>query len=156
MCGREITANIRYCRHCGTSQIAEPTSYLSMEDKPASETGIDQAAGAYIEKITVIMIDDHLVVQHDLRELLATQSEFEIVGGASSREEAVARCQEYVPDVALMDLMMTGIGGGEATCQIKQVGARTKIIILTSLPIIAISQSGNHGRFTLKWLSQKR
>jgi two-component system, NarL family, response regulator LiaR len=84
------------------------------------------------EKITVVMADDHLVVRQGLRALLEIQPEIEIVGEAAIGEEAVKLCQEYAPDVVLMDLMMPGIGGVEATRQIKQVSPRTQIIILTS------------------------
>jgi len=149
-------ANIRYCRHCGANQIAESTSYLSIEDEPARETDVDRETGASIERVTVIMADDHLVVQHGLGESLAIQSEFEIMGQAPSREELVARSQEYALDVELMNMMIPEIEGGEAARQIEQASPRTQIIILTSLPGIAISRSGNRGHFTLKWNSRKR
>lgn len=84
------------------------------------------------EKITLLITDDHLVVRQGLRAFLETQSDLEIVGEAASGEEAIALVQEHAPDVALMDLLMPGIGGIEATRQIKQLSPRTQIIILTS------------------------
>lgn len=84
------------------------------------------------EKITLLITDDHLVVRQGLRAFLETQPDLEIVGEAASGEEAIALVQEHAPDVALMDLLMPGIGGIEATRQIKQISPRTQIIILTS------------------------
>ncbi len=149
-CGGEVTANFRYCRYCGASQMAEPTSNLSMDDKPISETDVDRDTGTSIEKIRVIMANDHLVVRQGLPAFLATQPEFKIVVEASSGEEAVALCQECAPDVASMDLMMPGIGAGEAVRQIKPVSPRTQIIILTSPPVVAISRPDHREHVTLK------
>lgn len=84
------------------------------------------------EKITVLMADDHLVVRQGLRAFLETRTDLEIVGEASSGEEAVELGREQVPDVALMDLVMPGIGGIEAIRQLKQASPRTQIIVLTS------------------------
>ena len=84
------------------------------------------------EKISVLLADDHLVVRQGLRAFLETQPDLEIVGEASSGEEAVALCREHAPDVALMDLLMPGVGGIEATRQLKQISPRTQIVILTS------------------------
>jgi NarL family two-component system response regulator LiaR len=84
------------------------------------------------EKITLLITDDHLVVRQGLRAFLETQPDLEIVGEASSGEEAVALSREFAPDVALMDLLMPGIGGIKATRQIKQISPRTQVIILTS------------------------
>ncbi len=84
------------------------------------------------EKITLLITDDHLVVRQGLRAFLETQPDLEIVGEAVSGEEAIALGQEHAPDVALMDLLMPGIGGIEATRQLKQLSPRTQVIILTS------------------------
>ncbi len=84
------------------------------------------------ESITLLLTDDHLVILQGLRAFLETQSDLEIVGEATSGEEAIALSQEHAPDVVLMDLLMPGIGGIAATRQIKQISPRTQIIILTS------------------------
>src|SRR5262249_5386733 len=117
-----------------------------MRDKPESETRAGRDIDSSVDKITMILADDHLVVRHGARAFLETQPEFEIVGEASSGEEAVALCRDHAPDVALIDLIMPGIGGVEATRQIKQVSPRTQIIILTSYhedgQIISAIQAG--------------
>jgi two-component system, NarL family, response regulator LiaR len=97
-----------------------------------SDVSVDRDQNTATEKITVVTADDHLVVRQGLRAFLETQPDFEIVGEASSGEEAVMLCQDYAPDVVLMDLVMPEIGGIEATRQIKQVSPRTQIIIITS------------------------
>jgi two-component system, NarL family, response regulator LiaR len=84
------------------------------------------------DKITLLITDDHLVVREGLRAFLETQPDLEIIGEAASGEEAIALTREFAPDVALMDLLMPGIGGIEATRQLKKISPRTQVIILTS------------------------
>jgi two-component system, NarL family, response regulator LiaR len=82
--------------------------------------------------ITVVLVDDHSIVRQGVRALLETQADISIVGEASSGDEAVRLCAEQAPDVVLMDLVMPGMNGVEATRQIKQVSPRTQVIVLTS------------------------
>jgi two-component system, NarL family, response regulator LiaR len=84
------------------------------------------------ERITVLITDDHVIVREGVRALLETQPDIEIVGESSCGEHAIALCQEVAPDVVLVDLLMPGVGGIEATRHIKRVSPRTQIIILTS------------------------
>ncbi len=82
--------------------------------------------------ITVVIVDDHFVVRQGVRALLETQPDISVVGEAASGEEAVRLCADYAPDVILMDLLMPGLNGVEATRQIKQVSPRSQVIVLTS------------------------
>ncbi|OJH36986.1 response regulator [Cystobacter ferrugineus] len=82
--------------------------------------------------ITVLIIDDHTVVRQGVRALLGAQEDIEVVGEAGSGEQALELAREHAPDVALMDLMMPGIGGIEATRRLKEVSPRTQILMLTS------------------------
>jgi two-component system, NarL family, response regulator LiaR len=82
--------------------------------------------------VTVVIVDDHFVVREGVRALLETQPDISIVGEAASGVEAVRLCADYAPDVVLMDLLMPGLNGVEATRQIKQVSPRSQIIVLTS------------------------
>jgi DNA-binding NarL/FixJ family response regulator len=84
------------------------------------------------DPITTILIDDHLIVRQGVRALLDAQSDILVVGEAASGEEGVKLCADHAPDVVLMDLVMPGIDGIEATRQIKQVSPRTQVIVLTS------------------------
>ena len=85
-----------------------------------------------VRKITILLVDDHEVVRQGLRAYLDAQPDFRVIGEASSGEEAVEAASEYLPDVMLMDLVMSGIGGVEATRRVKDVTPRTQIVVLTS------------------------
>ena len=83
-------------------------------------------------KITILLVDDHEVVRQGLKAYLDAQPDFKVIGEASSGEEAVEAAMEFLPDVMLMDLVMSGIGGVEATRRVKDVTPRTQIVVLTS------------------------
>lgn len=84
------------------------------------------------ETITVLLVDDHHLVRQGVRAFLDTQPDITVVGEAESGETAVTQASQYAPDVILMDLMMPGMDGVEATRRVKQVSPRTQIIVLTS------------------------
>ena len=84
------------------------------------------------EKVTVGLVDDHAIIRQGVRAFMEIQGDLNIVGEAGSGEEAVRLCQEHAPDVLLMDLVMPGMDGVEATRQVKAVSPRTQVIILTS------------------------
>lgn len=83
-------------------------------------------------RITILLVDDHEVVRQGLSAYLDAQPDFRVIGEASSGEEAVEAATEYLPDVMLMDLVMSGIGGVEATRRVKDITPRTQIVVLTS------------------------
>lgn len=83
-------------------------------------------------KITILLVDDHEVVRKGLRAFLDAQPDFKVVSEAATGEEAVRAAEEYLPDVMLMDLVMSGMGGVEATRRVKNITPRTQIIVLTS------------------------
>jgi len=82
--------------------------------------------------ITIMLVDDHEVVRGGLRAYLKALPEFEVVAEADSGEAAVRLAREHVPDVVLMDLVMPGMDGVEATRRVKNVSPRTRIVVLTS------------------------
>ena len=84
------------------------------------------------EPITILLVDDHRVVRQGVRAFLATQPDLLVVAEAEGGVEGVQRAAEHVPDVVLMDLVMPGMDGVEATRQLKQVSPRTQVIVLTS------------------------
>ncbi|RJX37972.1 DNA-binding response regulator [Paenibacillus pinisoli] len=85
-----------------------------------------------MKTIKVLIVDDHLVVLRGLRFFLQTQSAIEIVGQAQNGEEALRQVQELNPDIVLMDLIMPGMSGIEATRRIKEQHPKVKVIILSS------------------------
>jgi NarL family two-component system response regulator LiaR len=84
------------------------------------------------EHITVLIVDDHSVVRQGVRAFLETQADLRIVGEADSGEDAVRQARDLIPDVVLMDLVLPGISGVEATREIKRISPRTQVIALTS------------------------
>ena len=84
------------------------------------------------ERISVLIVDDHDVVRQGIRAFLATQPDLEIVGEAASGDEAIRLAREHIPDVVLMDLVMPGMNGVEATRAVKRVSPRSQIVVLTS------------------------
>lgn len=85
-----------------------------------------------MDKIKLLIVDDHAVVRHGLRGFLELTEEFTVVGEGKNGLEAVALAQELQPDVVLMDLIMPEMGGIEATRRIIQANPNTKILILSS------------------------
>jgi NarL family two-component system response regulator LiaR len=84
------------------------------------------------EPITVLLVDDHAVVRQGVRSFMLTLPDISVVGEASSGAEAVRLAAQHVPDVVLMDLVMPGMDGVEATRQVKRASPRSQVVVLTS------------------------
>lgn len=84
------------------------------------------------DKITVLIVDDHLVVRQGIRFLLEQMEDIDIIGEASNGQQAVDMTQQHLPDVVLLDLIMTPMDGIEATREIRKLSPKTQVIILTS------------------------
>lgn len=82
--------------------------------------------------ITVMIVDDHEMVRQGASSYLEAQPDITVIAQAGTGGEAVKLAQELVPDVVLMDLVMPGMDGIEATRKVKDISPRTQIIILTS------------------------
>jgi len=85
-----------------------------------------------VEKIRVIIAEDHAVVREGTRQLLEQEPDIEIVGEAANGAEAVALVEGTSPDVAIMDISMPVMSGIEATERIKAVRPSTAVLILTA------------------------
>ncbi len=85
-----------------------------------------------VRRISVLIVDDHSVVRQGVRAFLEAQADLSVVGEAESGEQAVQLAQKYIPDVVLMDLLLPGMNGVEATRLVKQVSPRSQVIVLTS------------------------
>lgn len=84
------------------------------------------------EPITVLLVDDHAMVRQGVRAFLETQPDITVVAEAEGGEEAVKKAAEHAPDVALMDLIMPGMDGVEATRRLVNQSPRTNVVMLTS------------------------
>ena len=85
-----------------------------------------------VSPITVLIVDDHEVVRRGIRAFLDTVSDINVVGEADSGEQAVSMAETYSPQVVLMDLILQGMDGLEATRRIKALNPCTQVIVLTS------------------------
>jgi serine phosphatase RsbU (regulator of sigma subunit)/DNA-binding NarL/FixJ family response regulator len=85
-----------------------------------------------INRIRVVIVDDHAMVRNGLLTVLRIFDDLEVVGEASNGKEAVELCQQVQPDVVLMDLMMPVMDGAEATKAIRQRCPQMQVIALTS------------------------
>lgn len=84
------------------------------------------------EPITVLIVDDHSMVRMGVRAYLNTTKDILVIEEAATGQDAVAAAEEHAPDVVLMDLVMPGMDGVEATRQIKKTSPRSQVIVLTS------------------------
>lgn len=82
--------------------------------------------------IRVLLVDDHEMVRMGLSAYLASQPDIEVIGEASNGTEGVQLALEHKPDVIIMDLVMEGMDGIEATKEINRLLNNPKIIVLTS------------------------
>jgi len=82
--------------------------------------------------ITVLIVDDHEVVRQGLQAYLDALPDIDVVGEAASGAVAVSEARECIPDVVLMDLVMEGVDGVEATRMVKNASPRSQIVVLTS------------------------
>ncbi len=84
------------------------------------------------DEIRVIVVDDHDMVRRGLAAYFKTHPDLILVGEASDGLEALEVCQSQQPDVILMDLIMPGMGGIEATRRIREQHPDIQVIALTS------------------------
>jgi NarL family two-component system response regulator LiaR len=82
--------------------------------------------------IRVLLVDDHAVVRSGLAAFLLAWDDLELVSQAESGEDALAQCEKWQPDVVLMDLVMPGMGGVQATQSIRQRWPHIRVVALTS------------------------
>ena len=94
----------------------------------------EKMAEAESERVRVLIVDDHEMVRSGLATFLRVSRDLELVGEASSGEEAVRVCQELRPDVVLMDMVMPGMDGADTTRAVRERCPDTQVIALTSFP----------------------
>ncbi len=81
--------------------------------------------------IRVVVVDDHKLVRIGTSRLLADIAGIQVVGQASTGEEAIDVVKDLKPDVVLMDIQMPGIGGIEATKRCLRIDPELKVIVVT-------------------------
>ena len=102
-----------------------------------------------MEKIRLLIADDHTLFREGVRALLASAPDVEVVGEAADGEEAVAHAVALQPDVILMDLQMPRVNGMEATRRILRTSPQIGIIVVTMLEdddsVFAAMRAGARG-----------
>jgi DNA-binding NarL/FixJ family response regulator len=99
--------------------------------------------------IRVILVDDHPVLRTGLRTLLQNEADLEVVGEAGEGWQAVELASQLSPDVVVMDLALPGMGGLDATREIRRRGLKCAVLVLTAqaeerylFPVLQAGASG--------------
>jgi len=102
-----------------------------------------------MDKIGVLIVDDHPVVREGLRTFLQLQEDMEVVGEAADGMEALRKVGELVPDVVLIDLVMPRMDGITTIRQIGAISPSTRVLVLTSFSddekVFPAIKAGAHG-----------
>ena len=84
-----------------------------------------------MSKIRVLIADDHAIVREGVRALLALSDDIAVVGEAADGREAIEAARRLRPDVILIDIAMPGLGGLEATVEIRKENPDAKVVVLS-------------------------
>lgn len=84
-----------------------------------------------MERIRVLLADDHAVLRAGLKALLAGEPDMEVIGEAENGEEAVRKTQELQPDVVVLDIALPRLNGLDVMRQLRTLDLRSKILVLT-------------------------
>ncbi len=83
------------------------------------------------QKVRIVIAEDHTILREGVRSLLASNTNYEIIGEAEDGREAIRCVEKFKPDLILMDLSMPRMNGMEAISEIKKRFKETKILVLT-------------------------
>ena len=96
-----------------------------------------------MNKISVLIIDDHAILRMGLASLLNAKKDIEVVGDAADGATGIRKAVRLQPDVVIMDLMMPGMDGTETTRQLLSKAPDSKVLILTTfgMPVLPFAAS---------------
>jgi NarL family two-component system response regulator LiaR len=102
-----------------------------------------------VDRIRILLADDHVLVRQGTRELLEQEEDLTVVAEAGDGEEAVRLAASHCPDVAIMDISMPKLDGIEATQQIKTQHPAIAVLVLTAYDddqyVFALLEAGAAG-----------
>ncbi len=105
-----------------------------------------------MQKIRVLVVDDHTIVRDGIRALLTLVADVEVIGEAANGREALEKVRQLTPDVVLMDIAMPVMDGLEATRRIRKEFPETKVLVLTQYDeedyVLSIIEAGAQGFIT--------
>lgn len=84
-----------------------------------------------MNKLRILVADDHELVRHGIRGILRARRGWRVIGEASNGQEAVEKTHKLKPDVAILDVSMPDLDGLQATRQIREASPNTKVVVLT-------------------------
>jgi len=84
-----------------------------------------------MNKISMLLVDDHPIVRKGLRSLLDAEADIQAIGEAEDGKEAVEKVGRLRPQVVVMDITMPGLNGLEATRQIRERFSQVQVVVLT-------------------------
>ena len=85
-----------------------------------------------MKKTTVLLVDDHSVVRMGLSAIINLEKDLKVCGEAESGQDAVRLAKELRPDVVVMDFMMPGMDGAEATAAVLESSPGSRVLVLTT------------------------
>jgi len=120
-----------------------------MGDKVIPLHSPQNVEGTMAGKIRVLLADDHALVRQGIRQFLESAEDMTVVAEADNGQEALRLIESNTPDVALLDIQMSGMNGVEAARQIKSRFPQVRVLILTAYDddpyIYAAVQAGADG-----------
>jgi len=112
-----------------------------------------------MDNVKILIVDDHAIMRDGIHALLGVHDQIEVVGEASDGQECIEKALEFGPDVILMDLVMPGMDGLEATRRIRKKIPKVKVLFLTQYESKEYVQSavkaGGHGYIPKKALGSE-
>jgi DNA-binding NarL/FixJ family response regulator len=102
-----------------------------------------------MDKIRVLLVDDHGIVREGLRAMLSLNQDIQVVGEAADGREAIDRARSCAPNVVVMDMAMPGMDGLQATKRLARDFAGVRVLVLSQhdneryiLPVLQAGASG--------------
>lgn len=92
---------------------------------------VNSAPARDADVIRVLIVDDHALVREGVRHVLTSDSGFDVVGEASTGEDAVRLSAELAPDVVVLDLTMPGMSGLDAAPRIREAAPAARLLVLS-------------------------